>query len=282
MLEALLGSLSAEKRSAYVLHTIEGLSAPQISAITGVKTRTIYSRLRAAKAEIEASARRVQARARNDDAVRRLAKRSTSPPPHQLRMRGWAALTLSVPELAAPVATAAATTMLPWLGALGGLAVVAALAVLNPSAPRQAHRPSRVTPAMPEMPSASAAASASPVFAAPAVPRVQRVPAQSEPISPTPSRAARAAAAVNSATAPAEAPMLGLLPRARMELKSGRAQHALALLRAHALAEPDSPLAVERTSTMLLALCALGRAVEARGLAQDESIPVPTACVVRP
>lgn len=275
MLETLLGSLNAEKRTAYVLHTIEGLSAPQISAITGVNTRTIYSRLRAAKAEIEASARRVQARERNDDAVRRLAERSTSRAPAQLRLRGWAALTLSIPEFAGPVGTSLATTMLPWLGVLGGVAVVATVAVWRTGATPQP-QPSRVTPAVV---SPTAVASASPAPAAPAVATVPPVETRRVPSSPPTRRRARA---VPPPTPPAQQPALGALPRARLELKAGRAQDALALLRAHALAEPDSPLAAERTSTMLLALCSLGQVAEAKRLAEADSVALPASCVATP
>lgn len=276
MLEALLGSLDADKRTAYVLHTIEGLSAPQISAITGVKTRTIYSRLRAARAEIEASARRVQARERNDDAVRSLAQESTSRPPGQLRMRGWASLTLSIPELAGTVA-ATVTTMLPWLGALGGLAVVGALAVWNPAGPQDAHRPSRVTPSLP---SRAAVASASPVLATPEL-APSPPPAAARAVVPsTRMQRPAAAAIVAPPTSAAESPRLGLLPRARIALKAGQAQSALALLRAHALAEPESPLASERTATMMLALCALKQFAEARRLAETTAARLPASCTV--
>ncbi len=275
MLEALLGSLGPDKRTAYVLHTLEGLSAPQISAITGVNARTIYSRLRAAKAEIEASARRVQARARNDDAVRRLAERSTSRPPQQLRSRGWAALTLSIPELAGPVGTAVAGSMLPWLGTLGGLAVVGALAVWSGGAAPQAQTPSRLIPPVPS----TVVAFASPLRADPPAPLLRREHPQSVPNSPKPVHRARAVVAT---TPPAPEPALGLLPRARIELKAGRALAALALLRAHALAEPDSPLAAERTSTMLLALCALGNVADAKTMAKADAVALPASCVATP
>lgn len=276
MLEALLGSLDTDKRTAYVLHTLEGLSAPQISAITGVKTRTIYSRLRAAKAEIEASARRVQARERNDDTVRRLAQHSTSQPPRQLRMRGWAALTLCVPELAG-TAAATATTVLPWLGALGSLAIVGVLVAWGSGAPQDARRPSRITPALP---SRAAVASASPVLAMPDVARVPPPEAERAPVASVPVQRPRAVAAATPTTSPAEPPTPGLLPRARIALKAGRAQDALALLRAHALAEPDSPLASERTATMMLALCALNQVAEARRLAEPAGARLPASCTV--
>lgn len=285
MLEALLGSLDPDKRAAYVLHAIEGLSAPQISAVTGVKTRTIYSRLRAAKSEIEASARRVQARARNDDAVRRLAQASTSSPPTQLRRRGWAALVMSIPEVSGAAGAAAATAVLPvpvWLGALGTLAVVGAFVVWNPSAAPQVHQPSSVSSALPDPP---AAASEVPAVTTAAVsPQAPRQLAESAPapVGRAPStRASRVPRALNlgppASTVP---PALGLLPRARMELKAGRAQDALALLRAHALAEPESPLAAERTSTMLLALCALGEVAKAKALAESNTLALPASCVV--
>ena len=99
------------------------------------------------------------------------------------------------------------------------------------------------------------------------------------PTSPPTRRRARA---VPPPTPPAQQPALGALPRARLELKAGRAQDALALLRAHALAEPDSPLAAERTSTMLLALCSLGQVAEAKRLAEADSVALPASCVATP
>ncbi len=281
MLEALLGTLDVEKRTAYVLHTLEGLSAPQISVITGVKTRTIYSRLRAAKAQVEASARRVQARARNnDDAVRRLAEDSTAHPPRHLRARGWAALSLGIAGHAGPAALA--MSPLPWLAAAGGLAVVGVLVAWGTSAPQNAHRPSRVTP---EMPAAVTVASVAPVPAALRVPPSPPDVAAGVPAAPAPVQRAQAIPETTLPRPPSTEPtlglLLGLLPRARLALKAGRAQDALALLRAHALAEPDSPLAAERTETMLLALCALDQVVDAKRLAQAHAAALPASCSVR-
>lgn len=285
MLEALLGSLDPDKRTAYVLHAIEGLSAPQISAVTGVKTRTIYSRLRAAKSEIEASARRVQARARNDDAVRRLAGASTSTPPTKLRRRGWAALAMSIPELSGPAGAAATTTALPvpaWLGALGGLAVVVgAFVAWDPSAAPQARQPTSVASALPGPPAAASTMPAVPTAAvSPQTPRLAAEPAATPPGRTASTRTSAVPRPVNpDPPASSTPPALGLLPRARMELKAGRAQGALALLRAHALAEPDSPLAAERTSTMVLALCAVGDVARAKALAEENSLALPVSCV---
>ncbi|MGH1342153.1 MAG: sigma-70 family RNA polymerase sigma factor [Nannocystales bacterium] len=282
MLEALLGSLDVDKRTAYVLH-IEGLSAPQISAITGVKTRTVYSRLRAAKAEVEASARRVQARARNDDAVRRLAQRSTAHPPKRLRARGWAALALRSPELAGSLGGAASTTTLPWVGVLGGVAMTVFVVLKSgaePSAPTLGPVVAEV--ASPERPVSTARATSAPAVPAPASAVPASVAASRVPASPAPRARVRSASPKHTATAHSPEPVLGPLPRARIELKAGRAADALALLKAHARVEPDSPLATERTAMMLLALCSLDRVDEAKALVEADSAALPASCVATP
>lgn len=48
-LDALLAGLDEAKREVFVLHEVEELSAPQISAILGVPLGTVYSRLREAR-----------------------------------------------------------------------------------------------------------------------------------------------------------------------------------------------------------------------------------------
>jgi RNA polymerase sigma-70 factor (ECF subfamily) len=51
----LLGQLDDDKREAFVLAELEGLSAPEISAILGANVNTVYARIRAARKWLEAA-----------------------------------------------------------------------------------------------------------------------------------------------------------------------------------------------------------------------------------
>jgi RNA polymerase sigma-70 factor (ECF subfamily) len=53
VLHALLASLDEPKRTVFVLGELEELSAPEIAEALGVNLNTVYSRLRAARAEFE-------------------------------------------------------------------------------------------------------------------------------------------------------------------------------------------------------------------------------------
>lgn len=53
LLDEFIASLSPKKREAFVLHDLEGLTAVEIADAIGVPTRTVYSRLRAARQEFE-------------------------------------------------------------------------------------------------------------------------------------------------------------------------------------------------------------------------------------
>ena len=58
LLHALLASLDEPKRTVFVLGELEELSAPEIAEALGVNLNTVYSRLRAARAEFDAAFRR--------------------------------------------------------------------------------------------------------------------------------------------------------------------------------------------------------------------------------
>jgi len=54
-LDRILGTLDEDKRAVFVLVEIEQLSAPEAAAALGVNVNTVYSRLRAARREVEAA-----------------------------------------------------------------------------------------------------------------------------------------------------------------------------------------------------------------------------------
>jgi RNA polymerase sigma-70 factor (ECF subfamily) len=53
-LETFMRALSPAKREAFMLHVVEGLPAPEVAEALGIPTRTVYSRARSARAELEA------------------------------------------------------------------------------------------------------------------------------------------------------------------------------------------------------------------------------------
>src|SRR6185437_8084289 len=54
-LDRILGTLDEDKRAVFVLAEIEQMSAPEIAEALGVNVNTVYSRLRAARREVEAA-----------------------------------------------------------------------------------------------------------------------------------------------------------------------------------------------------------------------------------
>ncbi|MCR9160790.1 MAG: RNA polymerase sigma factor [Nannocystaceae bacterium] len=270
LLEQLLGSLDHDKRTAYVLAELEGLSAPEIAAVTGANTRTVYSRIRAAKQLVEASAKRVVARDRNDLDVRRLARRSTARPPVGLRRRAWAALLVRVPALTASSSTIGAALTLKLAVAAVGLAAAAVLVGA------QRPRPQPVVASVGVVPAASALPAARPV--------ISRAPTASEDASvqvaaaavvevEPPPRAVAMAKPKTPRARPEPDAGLALLQSARKAIKASEASRALKLLDQHRRTHPHSPLARERQRTRILALCTLGRLDEAKAFAVANALP---------
>lgn len=59
-----LAKLDQRRREVFVLHEIEGLSAPEIAELLGIKVNTVYSRLARARTRFRAAVARQQARER--------------------------------------------------------------------------------------------------------------------------------------------------------------------------------------------------------------------------
>jgi RNA polymerase sigma-70 factor (ECF subfamily) len=62
VLHLLLGELDEAKRTVFVLGELEELSAPEIAEVLGVNLNTVYSRLRAARADFDAALKRYRVR----------------------------------------------------------------------------------------------------------------------------------------------------------------------------------------------------------------------------
>lgn len=60
-LDAILARLDDDKRAVFVFYEIEELAMNEVAEIVGCPVQTAYSRLRAARAEVEAAARRIAA-----------------------------------------------------------------------------------------------------------------------------------------------------------------------------------------------------------------------------
>lgn len=62
LLDALLDSMPLDQRAVFTLFELEGFTGPEIAEILGLPLPTVYSRLRLARADFEARARRIRAR----------------------------------------------------------------------------------------------------------------------------------------------------------------------------------------------------------------------------
>lgn len=60
LLEAALGSVDVDRRAVFLLHDVDGVPVPEIAATLGVPLNTAYSRLRLAREEFAAAARRLR------------------------------------------------------------------------------------------------------------------------------------------------------------------------------------------------------------------------------
>jgi RNA polymerase sigma-70 factor (ECF subfamily) len=58
-LDAALESIEVGRRAVLVLHEIEEMTAPEIANVLSIPLNTVYSRLRVARAELEASLARM-------------------------------------------------------------------------------------------------------------------------------------------------------------------------------------------------------------------------------
>ena len=64
LVEAFLDSLTPDRREVFTLHELEGMPAPAIAELLGVKLNTVYSRLRRAREQFASAVARHQARER--------------------------------------------------------------------------------------------------------------------------------------------------------------------------------------------------------------------------
>jgi RNA polymerase sigma-70 factor (ECF subfamily) len=273
LLHALLDRLDPAKRAVFVLADIEGLPAPQIARIVGANTRTVYSRLRAARHRFELDLRRVHAREQAPYSRRELFEHAAvlDAPPGGSQRRTWAALLVRLGDGA--VATAASgglglgTLAVATAGSLGlGAAVLALIYLVSPDpvpvpvAAQPAARIVELTPPEIEVPAAPLA------HRPPSDPTTLAVarPAPPERARPRPPPGTPSTAVSGSGSPELE---LRLMRSAREALRAGDGRAALQHLEAHERDFPRGVFAPERDRSRVTALCSEGRGDEAMAVA---------------
>lgn len=273
-LAALLHALDDDKRTVFVLTELEGMTAPEVAEALGIPLGTAYSRLRAAWQVLGQQA------AREHQRLRRVLPSLRPPGPSpERRQRMWG---LVIGGLNLPAEGGGAAVGSGWLVHAKGLAVGAALGVgllgaraamvvsvrddaaapvrgeaAEPGKGRLATEPPASGAAPIERPGSpgdasprdvpSAAIPSSPAAASP-----PRVPSPSPPQPPVLPSSPSAVPSPGEGASPAVldegslAAELALLQRARMALRDGRADDALALLDQHARQFPRGQLVDER------------------------------------
>jgi len=290
VLERFLDGLAPVDRELFVLSEIEGMSGPEAASALALNVSTTYSRVQSLRRRFRESLAesdpRAVVRAARDDRPRATAQ-------------GWALL---LPELSGPAGLGLATvTKAAPLVAWGTIAKVAALALpvavaiglgvtraesAPPAKGASAATEPRADPPA-ELAARDAAASSPAIAAAPVAASPAPVAASPAIVAPPPAHAPAPAPMAKpraQGVARTEPPSLArdnqLIVDARDRLHDGDAAGALATTDAHAREFPTSPLADARTALRIEALCALGKAAQARGEAQVFARAHPSSLVL--
>lgn len=287
ILESLLDRLDERKRVVFVLAELEELTVPVIADMVGENPRTIYSRLRAARASVATALDRLHGRPRIElDAAIVAARPRPCVAPERAR-RAWALVLARLADgpAAAPVAAGlGAWTKLALVGGLG-------VAVWTGAAAIDDDPTAGSTPAFIDAPSEPAA-----VEAPATLPRATTVAAS--PVAPTPptptvtprraavterndSRTAAPAAQPEAPTERSLAAELAALDRVREFLAHTSADAAIAELDRYAARFTDGALRREADGLRVAALCELGRDADAQAHAARSGLPRPR-CELRP
>lgn len=256
-LERFLGELGEERRQVFLLGELYGMTGPEISQHLEIPVDTAYTRLRAARLQLERAL---------------LAAAPAEPAPESgVMQRGWVLLLPRLLETHAPASGGWLLTALSKAQATIGVLVVTVVAVVVVVA-SPASSGDLATAAPASVPRHARAANEVPTLAI-AAPAVSLPP-------PPPNSRFQALLVTRSAPAPASPPApVPADPRARGRdplgaalmttaveaLTAGDPATALALVEQHAREYPDSALEQTRPLTRIRALCQLGRAREAQG-----------------
>lgn len=246
-----LDGLDDDKRTAVVLHVLEGMSGRQIAETLGLPIDTAYSRIKAGRRVLRSQLRALGVE--EDPRVYEAARRQTQPT--AAARRRVAAL------LAARLGSAPLLTAVVWKGvaaavALGLVGWAGAAAVAG--SPQPSTTTAAVAPAVveSEVPAPEVQPSMPVVPATPVVETTSsapdRAPVRVRPKTPTPA----------TDLLREEVTLIGGVKAA---LDRGSPSDAMAGLDAHARRFPDGELTLERRGYRAIALCELGKDTEGRG-----------------
>lgn len=267
-LERLLARLSDTSRTVWEMTELLGMSAPEIASELGVPLNTVYSRLRLARAQLQALADAAALDTLRDDA------RHRQGPPDASQQRTWALLLPVLGDHGAGAGvlawmktqSAMATTLLTTGVVAVGLAVRPgpSRAPADPPATSTPAHPTRLVAAAPP-----AAASSAPQQAAP-----------DEPVAPV--SAAERRSPARPATQSSDARLreeIALIDRANLQFAEHDAAAALATLALHAQRFPTGVFADIREAAHIDVLCRRGDAAGAEAIARRLRVDHPESAV---
>ncbi|MGH1343694.1 MAG: RNA polymerase sigma factor [Nannocystales bacterium] len=256
VLDAFVEALDAPKREAFVLCELEGLSAREAAAATGVNQATLYSRLRVARSSFVsmcAALERDGIRVQPEHAA--AIHQQSNAPDSRAAMRGWVLL---APKLLSAGASTVLLAKPVFLAALvvGGVGISSAAVLASPGFTGSVPPPAAPVGApAAAAPKRRVAAAPAPTRPAPPNPKVQVVDEVGD-VSPTPPRP--------SMPSPVQAPLregdlaaqVALLGLAEGHLGRGAWQEALAASTSYLESWPAGPLAQDAVRVAVRVHCA--------------------------
>jgi RNA polymerase sigma factor (sigma-70 family) len=265
-LERLLAGLSDTTRTVWQMTELLGMSAPEIASELGVPLNTVYSRLRLARAQL-------QALVTDEAALERLRDPARDRPPAGARQRAWALLLPGLGE------TGGGAGLLVWVKTQAGMAttLLATGAVVVGLSFRPGTQISPPPAATPQPASAPALTAARSTAAAPQMLAVSPAP----PLPVVERRLSSRTAAPASDAQARLAEELALIDRARAQLTADDAAAVLVTLAAHAQRFPAGALADVREAVRVEATCRRGDVAGAEATARRLLAEHPSSAVAQ-
>jgi RNA polymerase sigma factor (sigma-70 family) len=268
ILESLIAGLDEHKRVVFVLAELEELTVPNIAAIVGENPRTIYSRLRAARARVASELDRLQLGL--DDAV--IASRVRPSVPRERVQRVWAGVVMTLAGPSMPVPIAAGLSLWAKLAIGGAIATGATAAIVAATPPTHMEAP----PAVADVPVAAEVAPPAIAAPPPSLAPTERTTAPAPPPRATAARVpSREAPAVEPPRSSTLAEETAAIDRARELVAAGRTEDALAELDRYAARFEAGVLHRDAAAVRITALCKGGREADAIAIATAEHLPTP-------
>ncbi len=266
ILERLLDRLDEHKRVVFVLAELEELTVPAIADLVGENPRTIYSRLRAARAAVANDLDRLHAPQPIDLGAAIVATRPRAQVAPERARRAWAAV---LAKVAVGGEVAVVTSGLAvWKIAIAAVATigVGTWAVL----PALEEVPVTSTAALPTEPTAAPQVAAMPIAVTPAVAVPAPSAAPAERVAPR-----RAQVSEPPPRADTLADEVAAIDRARDRLRTGDVDAALAELDDYTKRFAHGEMHREAAGVRVTALCKAGRTQDADAIARAAGLPTP-------